>query len=87
MMMEGSGTESPMDLCGRMRPPLMYSSSLTITSSPSTDTFSMRTFCINNIYEFKGIVWFWIFVIHILSLMWLSMISLVISLIGASFII
>ena len=43
MMTCGSGTEAPMDLCGRTLPPLMYSSSLTVTSSPNTDTFSMRT--------------------------------------------
>jgi hypothetical protein len=32
-----------MDLCGKIRPPLTYSSSFTITSSPRTDTFSILT--------------------------------------------
>lgn len=45
MMICGSGTDAPMDLCGRTWPPLMYISSFTITSSPSTVVFSMRTHC------------------------------------------
>lgn len=43
MMIRGSGTESLMDLWGRTLAPFRYSSSFTITSSPSTVTFSMRT--------------------------------------------
>ena len=42
MMICGSGTDSEISLCGSIRPPLMYSSSFTTTSSPSTLTFSMR---------------------------------------------
>lgn len=41
----GSGTDAAMDLCGRTCPPLMYISSFTITSSPSTVLFSIRTHC------------------------------------------
>jgi len=44
MMICGSGTDSEISLCGSIRPPLMYSSSLTTTSSPRTLTFSMRAF-------------------------------------------
>lgn len=43
MMIFGSKTEAPILLCGKTIPPLTYSSSLTITSSPSTDTFSILT--------------------------------------------
>ena len=43
-MICGSGEESEIDLWGRIRPPLIYNSSLTITSSPSTDTPSIRTY-------------------------------------------
>lgn len=39
----GSGTDRAMDLCGNTWPPFTYSSSLTITSSPRTVQFSMRT--------------------------------------------
>lgn len=48
-MICGSGEESEIDLWGRIRPPLIYNSSLTITSSPSTDTPSIRTY--NKTYE------------------------------------
>jgi hypothetical protein len=41
MMICGSGTDSDISLCGNIRPPFMYSSSLTSTSSPSTETFSI----------------------------------------------
>lgn len=44
IMICGSGTDSEISLCGSIRPPLMYSSSLTMTSSPSTLTFSIRAF-------------------------------------------
>lgn len=44
MIICGSGDESEMDLCGSILPPLIYNSSLTITSSPSTDTPSIRTY-------------------------------------------
>lgn len=42
MMIVGSGIEAEMVLCGRTRPPLMYTSSSTCTSWPKTDTFSKR---------------------------------------------
>ena len=44
MMICGSGTETTMDLCGSMRAPLIYSSSWIRTSSPKTETFSIRTY-------------------------------------------
>lgn len=43
MMILGSGTDSLMDLWGRTLAPFRYSSSFTITSSPKTVTFSIRT--------------------------------------------
>ena len=42
MTMRGSIIFSPTDLWGRMLPPLMKTSSLTCTSSPRTDTLSIR---------------------------------------------
>ena len=44
MIICGSGTDSEISLCGSIRPPLMYSSSFTTTSSPRTDTFSIRAY-------------------------------------------
>jgi len=43
MMICGSATDVPIDLCGSTFPPLTYTSSLTVTSSPSTHTFSILT--------------------------------------------
>jgi len=44
IMICGSGTDSEISLCGSIRPPLMYNSSFTTTSSPRTLTFSIRAF-------------------------------------------
>lgn len=43
MIICGSGTDVAILLCGSTWPPLIYNSSLTITSSPSTVIPSIRT--------------------------------------------